>query len=91
MGHALRLSPALLSSLCVLALDKTEILRPLTSMALEWTEDELPFALTDIDRAHLRLTDDEFEPHTWDQLKTIVGALASRVAPPDSLPRLPLT
>ena len=44
-------------------------------MAFEWTEDELPFPLTDIDRAHLKLSDDEFEPHTWDQLKTIIGAL----------------
>ncbi|KIV92074.1 hypothetical protein PV10_06543 [Exophiala mesophila] len=42
-------------------------------MAFEWTEDELPFPLTDIDRAHLKLSDDKFEPHTWDQLKTIIA------------------
>ena len=32
----------------------------------------LPFNLTDVDRATLAQTDEEFEPHSWEELKTIV-------------------
>lgn len=42
-------------------------------MALDWTEDELPFPLTAVDRAQLELADEEYEPHTWEQLRQIVG------------------
>lgn len=45
--------------------------------ALNWTEDELPFPLTAIDRAQLKLTDEEYKPHTWEQLRQIVGWLVS--------------
>ena len=43
-------------------------------MALEWSEDELPFSLTDLDRAHLALRDDEFHAQTWDELKQVIGS-----------------
>ena len=43
-------------------------------MALDWAEDELPFPLTDVDRAQLKLTDEEYAPHTWEELRQIVGA-----------------
>jgi hypothetical protein len=32
-----------------------------------------PFALTAVDRAVLAMTDAEFHPHTWDELKQIIG------------------
>lgn len=53
----------------------TESVRSAKTMALDWTEDELPFPLTAVDRAQLKLTDEEYEPHTWDQLRQIVGLL----------------
>ncbi len=31
------------------------------------------FNLTDVDRATLRQTDEQFVPHDWEELKTIVG------------------
>jgi hypothetical protein len=34
-----------------------------------------PFRLTDKDRYNLSLTDAEFKPHTWDDLKIIIGVL----------------
>ena len=37
------------------------------------TNEELPFPLTDVDRHNLSLTDAEFVPHTWDELKQIIG------------------
>lgn len=30
--------------------------------------------LTDVDRMLLKQTDEEYEPHGWEELKTIVGA-----------------
>ena len=33
----------------------------------------LPFNLTDLDRATLAQTDEEFIPHSWEELKDIVG------------------
>jgi hypothetical protein len=33
----------------------------------------LPFNLTDLDRQILAQTDDEFQPHSWDELKQIIG------------------
>ena len=35
--------------------------------------DPLPFNLTDVDRATLAQTDEEFIPHSWQELKDIVG------------------
>ena len=35
--------------------------------------DPLPFNLTDVDRATLAQTDEEFVPHSWEELKDIVG------------------
>ncbi|KIW62722.1 hypothetical protein PV04_10865 [Phialophora macrospora] len=32
-----------------------------------------PFALTAVDRAVLAMTDEEFHPHTWDELKQIIA------------------
>lgn len=32
-----------------------------------------PFALTDSDREHLALSDDEFPLHDWDNLTSIIG------------------
>ncbi|ETI20437.1 hypothetical protein G647_08472 [Cladophialophora carrionii CBS 160.54] len=32
-----------------------------------------PFALTAVDRAVLAMTDEEFRPHTWDELKQIIA------------------
>lgn len=33
-----------------------------------------PFHLTEVDRAVLAQTDDEFDPHTWEALRNIIGA-----------------
>ena len=35
--------------------------------------DPLPFNLTDVDRATLAQTDEEFIPHSWEELKDIIG------------------
>lgn len=32
-----------------------------------------PFPLTDVDRSQLAMKDEEFHPHTWDDLKQIIG------------------
>ena len=36
-----------------------------------------PFYLTEVDRAILAQTDDEFVPHSWEELKEIVGMLTT--------------
>ena len=36
-------------------------------------DDHLPFNLTDVDRATLAQTDEEFIPHSWEELKNIIG------------------
>lgn len=36
-------------------------------------EGEFPFPLTDIDRYNLSITDDEFQPHTWENLKQVIA------------------
>lgn len=36
-------------------------------------EEEFPFPLTDIDRHQLSINDDEFQPHTWEELKQTIG------------------
>lgn len=36
-------------------------------------EEEFPFPLTDVDRHNLSITDDQFKPHTWEELKQIIG------------------
>ena len=33
----------------------------------------LPFNLTKLDREILAQTDEQFEPHTWEELKQIIG------------------
>ena len=33
----------------------------------------IPFELTDTDRENLLLGDAHFKPHTWDELKHIIG------------------
>jgi hypothetical protein len=35
-----------------------------------------PFSLTEVDKATLRQTDEEFNLHTWTELKDIIGMLA---------------
>lgn len=35
--------------------------------------EESPFPLTDVDRWVLSQTDEEFQLHTWDELKEIIG------------------
>ena len=35
--------------------------------------EDLPFNLTDRDRKILSLTEEEFHPHTWEELKQIIG------------------
>ena len=37
----------------------------------------LPFNLTDLDRQILAQTDEQFEPHTWDELRQIIGKLVA--------------
>ena len=39
----------------------------------------LPFNLTDVDRATLEQTDEEFIPHDWEELKAIIGMHVSRL------------
>ena len=34
---------------------------------------ELPFNLTDLDRMILNQTDEEYVPHSWEELKGIIG------------------
>lgn len=36
-------------------------------------QEETPFPLTDIDRYNLSITDDQFESHTWENLKEIIA------------------
>jgi hypothetical protein len=45
------------------------------SQAMQPPSDDtpVPFPLTAVDKAQLALTDDQFEPHTWDDLKQIIG------------------
>jgi hypothetical protein len=38
----------------------------------------LPFPLTETDRYNLGLTDDQFHPHTWEELKQIIGTRVGR-------------
>lgn len=40
--------------------------------ALPFPPNEPPFALTEIDNAHLRLTDAQFQPHTWADLTHLI-------------------
>ncbi len=35
--------------------------------------ESIPFALTDTDRENLAGGDDNFQPHTWAELKQIIG------------------
>ncbi len=39
-----------------------------------FNEEEFPFPLTAVDRHNLSITDAEFKPHTWAELKHIIGA-----------------
>jgi hypothetical protein len=40
-------------------------------------ENAAPFPLTATDRELLALDDTEFQPHTWDELKQIIGVATS--------------
>lgn len=40
--------------------------------------EKLPFPLTETDRRDLKITDEEFEPHTWEELKLIIGLSPAR-------------
>jgi hypothetical protein len=40
---------------------------------MEESVEESPFPLTDVDRWVLSQTDEEFQLHTWDELKEIIG------------------
>lgn len=42
----------------------------------------LPFPLTDMDRDNLAQTDDQFQPHTWQELKQIIGVCTQRQSQP---------
>lgn len=42
-------------------------------MATGQDVDELPFELTTTDRQNLAQGDEKFQPHTWDELKDIIG------------------
>jgi hypothetical protein len=43
----------------------------------------LPFNLTDLDRQILAQTDEEFHPHSWDELKQIIGELGHLIGQDD--------
>jgi len=45
----------------------------------ELLEEESPFPLTDVDKWVLSQTDEEFQLHTWDELKDIVGEFMANV------------
>jgi hypothetical protein len=36
-----------------------------------------PFPLAAVDREQFALSDDEFKPHSWDELKQIIGVASS--------------
>lgn len=40
-------------------------------------EKEAPFPLTKVDKWVLSQTDDEYTPHTWDELREIIGTVRS--------------
>ena len=42
---------------------------------VEKEEQPLPFNLTDLDRAILSQTDEEYVPHNWEELRKIIGEL----------------
>lgn len=44
-----------------------------TSAEVGAVEEELPFPLTAVDRHNLSITDEQFQPHTWEELKQIIG------------------
>lgn len=44
-------------------------------MAASQDVDELPFELTTTDRQNLTQGDENFQPHTWDELKDIIGII----------------
>ena len=42
-------------------------------------DEDFPFPLTAVDRHNLSITDAEYQPHTWEELKRIIGAEATRL------------
>lgn len=42
-------------------------------MAVGAQDAPLPFNLTDLDREILAQTDEQFQPHTWEELRQIIG------------------
>ena len=49
---------------------------PMDQVTVTPSGQTLPFNLTDLDREVLAQTDEEFEPHDWEDLKAIVRELA---------------
>ena len=47
--------------------------------AMVRAEDVAPFPLTAVDKEQLALNDEEFEPHTWDEIKQIIGVMCSQI------------
>ncbi|EEY20694.1 conserved hypothetical protein [Verticillium alfalfae VaMs.102] len=43
---------------------------------------ETPFPLTETDKAVLALTDEEFKPHDWEDLKSTIGWRSSSASRP---------
>ena len=48
--------------------------------------DDIPFDLTDTDRANLAGGDENFHPHDWEDLKRIIGGTRRFLDTIDSLP-----
>lgn len=44
--------------------------------SIEEIKKSSPFPLTDKERYNLSLKDTEFHPHTWEELRVIIGVLA---------------
>jgi hypothetical protein len=45
----------------------------LAIMTTDSTGTPLPFRLTALDREILSMSNDEFSPHTWEEIKQIIG------------------
>ena len=43
------------------------------AIAREVSVNQLPFNLTDLEREILDQTDEEYVPHSWEELKQIIG------------------
>ena len=50
-----------------------------SALAMVRAEDVAPFPLTAVDKELWALNDDHFEPHTWDEIKQIIGVICSQI------------